>query len=134
MALSVSRKVVAVVFCGLVLLMGLTFGGSSASAKTLVAQSGLDLRVGDSSATTSRVTVKSGDELVVSIYYYASSPKKNTTYKIFKNGVEWYSGTISGSTGYVEKSFKPGAGEYSVRHYNTSAKDVKSYGGISVYR
>lgn len=107
---------------------------TSAYAAVLVEESGLNLRVGESSATTSRVTVKSGQELRVGIYYYYNAPRKSTTYKIFKNGVEWYKGTISGSERYVEKVFKPGPGEYSVRHYNTPEKDVSSYGGIQVYK
>ncbi|WP_191557787.1 hypothetical protein [Metabacillus idriensis] len=115
-------------------LLSFTIGGSNASAATLVEQSGVDLGVGESSATSSRVTVKSGQELNVNIYYYYGAPKKATTYKIFKNGVEWYSGTISGTTRYVEKVFYPSAGEYSVRHYNTSTKDVSAYGGIQVYQ
>lgn len=113
------------------ILMIFTIGGTNTYAAT---QSSLNLEIGESSATTSRVTVKSGQELHVNIYYYYNAAKKGTTYKIFKNGVEWYSGTINGiSTRYVEKVFKPGAGEYSVRHYNTSSKDVSSYGGIQVY-
>ena len=114
----------------LVVLLGFTIGGNNAHALTLVEQSGVDLNIGDTSATSSRVTVKSGQELHVNLYYYANSAKKTTTYKIFKNGVEWYSGTVSAS---VEKVFTPAAGEYSVRHYNTTAKDVKAYGGIQVY-
>lgn len=129
MTLNLEKKNLLSLLLASLLLFSLVLGTTNAQAATT---SGLDLSKGETSASTARVTVKSGQSLFVGIYYYANAPSKSTTYKIFKNGSLWYTGTISGTTRSVEKTFNPGAGEYSVRHYNTTAKDVSSYGGIQV--
>ncbi|MEE6451169.1 hypothetical protein RAH41_11415 [Gottfriedia acidiceleris] len=126
------RKNIFVIMFSLLIFLG--FNTSIAKAATLVDDSGFNLQTGMTSATTSRVTLKSGQSLKIEVYMYANSPKKALKYKIFRNGVELFSGSINGTTQrYIEKSFSPSSAEYSLRVYSADKKQ-SAYGGIQVYK
>ncbi|MEB2268597.1 hypothetical protein LAV77_27905 [Priestia megaterium] len=109
----------------LVLCLGI--GNSISYAK---GSSSFSLKSGMSSATTSRVTVNTGEKLHMSIYMTGAS-KGSMTYTIFKSGKAYTSGSLNGTTvTYIDyKTISVPKGDYSMRVYSSS-KTGSAYGGL----
>lgn len=74
---------------------------------------------GVSSASTNRVKVKSKMKVVINNY----TPKKGSVkVTIFKSGSAWYTYYVSSKSDVTLK----GSGDFSVRIYNNSAKNLKA--------
>ncbi|MEB2268598.1 hypothetical protein LAV77_27910 [Priestia megaterium] len=109
------------------ILLSLGIGNSTSYAATT---STFNLEKGMSSATTSRITVSSGQKLHIGIYMNNSS-KKPLTYTIFKSGKAYTSGSLNGTTvrKVDGKVISVPTGDYSMRVYSAS-KTNSAYGGI----
>ncbi|WP_142922605.1 hypothetical protein [Neobacillus notoginsengisoli] len=87
---------------------------SAASA----ASSPVTLSPGETSDTTSRVTLSSGQSLILSVsnYWYSGH---NIMWTVFKNGTAFQSGlvNINSTKSYTWSASSIGTGEYSVRLY-----------------
>lgn len=104
----------------LVLMLSIT------SFTTAYAQSSsFNLVSGMTSASTSRVSVSSSEQLGVNIFMRLTN-KTPVTYTIFKSGVAYSSGSLSTSTRFLEKKFNVPAGDYSVRVYCNSKSSPRT--------
>lgn len=114
------------------LILSLGIGGAVASAAET---STFDLNKGMTSATTSRITINSGENLTFSISTYTTNLSP-LGWTLFKSGVAYLSGHWDGvNNHYLEKTYNVPNGDYSLRVYCNSKSspetNCNAYGAIT---
>ncbi|MCY7776024.1 hypothetical protein MOE82_20940 [Bacillus licheniformis] len=92
------------------------------------------LKKDQTSSSTKRITVKKGQSLRLVVSSYGSSGKR-MKWTIFKNGKAWTTNLLNPPINFGH-TFKPGAGQYSVRLYcgiNGGEKGCSGMAGLSVH-